>query len=227
MSAHLAPGSVQKVERARTLGGIARYRERTGWKPGHCTWAPCRKEIAHNRLWCGPACVDLYRQANDTKYARAAVAARDHGVCSQCGTDTEATRVLLSALARHAVAAWCKPDNGGTWRSVGSPAARRASRAFHEALAKAGIPAKGQDPQRAVITWWPLPALWQADHAIEVAEGGGGCSLDNLVTLCVPCHAAKTKASATARRSRPTLPLYDVASANPRKLDGFPHPTSR
>ena len=201
MSAHLAPGAVQQVERKRTLGGSARYRERTGWKPGLCTWAPCHAEIAHNRLWCSPACVELYRVANDTKHARKRVGERDHGVCSQCGTDTEATRVLLAALARAAVTAWCRPDNGGAWRTVGTPSARRASRAFHEALLKAGVPAKGKDPERAVVVWWPLPALWQADHTVEVAEGGGGCSLDNLTTLCLPCHAAKTKASATRRRS--------------------------
>jgi 5-methylcytosine-specific restriction endonuclease McrA len=25
-----------------------------------------------------------------------------------------------------------------------------------------------------------------------VAEGGGGCGLDNLQTLCTPCHRAET-----------------------------------
>jgi len=35
-------------------------------------------------------------------------------------------------------------------------------------------------------------ALWQADHAIPVAEGGGECSLENYRTLCTPCHARET-----------------------------------
>ena len=35
--------------------------------------------------------------------------------------------------------------------------------------------------------------LWQADHIIPVAEGGGEASLDNFRTLCVPCHELVTK----------------------------------
>lgn len=29
---------------------------------------------------------------------------------------------------------------------------------------------------------------WHADHVIPVYKGGGMCQLDNLRTLCVPCH---------------------------------------
>ncbi len=31
-------------------------------------------------------------------------------------------------------------------------------------------------------------SLWDADHVVPVAEGGGQCDLDNLRTLCLPCH---------------------------------------
>lgn len=34
---------------------------------------------------------------------------------------------------------------------------------------------------------------WQADHIVEVHQGGGGCGLDNFQTLCVDCHKDKTK----------------------------------
>ena len=34
--------------------------------------------------------------------------------------------------------------------------------------------------------------FWQADHILPVAEGGGECSLDNLRTLCTPCHQKET-----------------------------------
>ena len=34
---------------------------------------------------------------------------------------------------------------------------------------------------------------WHADHIIEVRHGGGGCTIDNYQTLCIPCHKAKTK----------------------------------
>jgi len=35
--------------------------------------------------------------------------------------------------------------------------------------------------------------FWQADHIIAVAEGGGDCGLDNLQTLCTPCHRVETE----------------------------------
>ena len=36
-------------------------------------------------------------------------------------------------------------------------------------------------------------SLWDADHIVPVAEGGGLCDLDNLRTLCVPCHREATR----------------------------------
>jgi 5-methylcytosine-specific restriction endonuclease McrA len=35
-------------------------------------------------------------------------------------------------------------------------------------------------------------SLWDADHIRPVAEGGGQCDLDNLRTLCIPCHREVT-----------------------------------
>ncbi len=35
-------------------------------------------------------------------------------------------------------------------------------------------------------------SLWDADHLLPVAEGGGQCDLDNLRTLCLPCHREQT-----------------------------------
>ncbi len=35
-------------------------------------------------------------------------------------------------------------------------------------------------------------SLWDADHILPVAEGGGQCDLENLRTLCLPCHREVT-----------------------------------
>lgn len=35
-------------------------------------------------------------------------------------------------------------------------------------------------------------SLWDADHIIPVAEGGGQCDLDNIRTLCLLCHREAT-----------------------------------
>lgn len=44
-----------------------------------------------------------------------------------------------------------------------------------------------------------LQALYQVDHIRPVVEGGGSCGLENLRTLCVPCHKAETRALARRR----------------------------
>ena len=35
-------------------------------------------------------------------------------------------------------------------------------------------------------------SLWDADHIVPVAEGGGECDLENLRTLCLMCHREAT-----------------------------------
>jgi len=37
-------------------------------------------------------------------------------------------------------------------------------------------------------------SLWDADHIIPVAEGGGQCDLTNMRTLCLLCHREATRA---------------------------------
>jgi hypothetical protein len=43
-----------------------------------------------------------------------------------------------------------------------------------------------------------------ADHIVEIADGGDPISLRNGMTLCLPCHNAKT---AQARRDRADTPI--------------------
>lgn len=43
------------------------------------------------------------------------------------------------------------------------------------------------------------PHFWEMDHIVPVSEGGGLCGLENLRTLCLPCHHK--------RRRKPT-PLF-------------------
>ncbi len=53
-------------------------------------------------------------------------------------------------------------------------------------------------------------SLWDADHIRSVAEGGGQCDLDNLRTLCLPCHREVT---ADLRRRLRSSPASRVTSA--------------
>lgn len=51
--------------------------------------------------------------------------------------------------------------------------------------------------RKALLLHWGLRtrtrrSLWDADHIVPVAEGGGECDLDNIRTLCLRCHRAAT-----------------------------------
>jgi 5-methylcytosine-specific restriction endonuclease McrA len=47
--------------------------------------------------------------------------------------------------------------------------------------------------RKFLLGYWGLKkisrkSLWDADHIVPVAEGGGECDLSNLRTLCLACH---------------------------------------
>jgi len=51
--------------------------------------------------------------------------------------------------------------------------------------------------RRQFLKEWKLKegwrrSLWDADHVIPVAEGGGECDLANMRTLCLKCHRSAT-----------------------------------
>ena len=48
-------------------------------------------------------------------------------------------------------------------------------------------------------------SLWDADHLIPVAEGGGQCELRNLRTLCLPCHREVTADLRRRLRTNPAV----------------------
>ena len=48
-------------------------------------------------------------------------------------------------------------------------------------------------------------SLWDADHILPVAEGGGQCDLDNLRTLCLLCHREETARLRTRLRTAQAL----------------------
>ncbi len=41
---------------------------------------------------------------------------------------------------------------------------------------------------------FPRRTMWDADHIVPVAEGGGQCDLSNMRTLCLRCHKEATAA---------------------------------
>jgi len=45
-------------------------------------------------------------------------------------------------------------------------------------------------------------SLWEADHVKEITDGGDPFEVDNMQTLCVPCHRAKTAHSCRLRAQK-------------------------
>ncbi len=81
-------------------------------------------------------------------------------------------------LARDAgVCALCATDTVAAYRAL----KRSRGEKRDEALAMWGLPSMAA-----------RRSLWDADHVVPVAEGGGQCDLDNIRTLCLPCHREVT-----------------------------------
>jgi 5-methylcytosine-specific restriction protein A len=54
-------------------------------------------------------------------------------------------------------------------------------------------------------------SLWDADHIVPVIEGGGECGIDNIRTLCIPCHKTVTAELNRRRFTKPDdRPLLDA-----------------
>jgi 5-methylcytosine-specific restriction endonuclease McrA len=56
--------------------------------------------------------------------------------------------------------------------------------------------------------WGKRRSLWDADHVVPVAEGGGECDLENMRTLCLECHR-KVTADLRARLGVKKVPLAE------------------
>ena len=161
---------------------------------GHCRW--CGAMVSgRRRTWCSDACVQAYLFEGSSSLARRAVWQRDHGGCALCGVDTMA---LETRLRRWDRALWHqREDRAQHWFRIMDHAEH-----FIAPLVARGYKIQ-IDGNR--LRW---RALWEADHLVPVVEGGP-TTMENLRTLCRPCHLAET-AKLTARRAearRPQLRL--------------------
>lgn len=128
------------------------------------------------RTFCGDACADDWAVRNSPSLMRRRVYQRDKGVCALCGVDT----AVLGKVLR------------SEWQRV--------------KLARTERGRREREEFRQRYRWFfRRTSYWDADHIIPVCEGGGECSLDNIRTLCVPCHQQVTKDLARKRASQRRL----------------------
>jgi 5-methylcytosine-specific restriction endonuclease McrA len=135
--------------------------------PGQCRY--CKEDVKRYnkkaRTFCSPTCVHEFKIRANPSYAREQVYKRDKGVCQLCGLN-------------------CSTFFAG----------------LHKALK--GV--KGKDRDQAacnyfkafdveMVPWKHRSTFYDIDHIQQVASGGGECGMDNLRTLCLPCHRRVTK----------------------------------
>lgn len=144
-----------------------------------CRW--CGHEVPKGRiLWCSQACVDEFVVRKGDGRAAKLVFERDKGVCALCGLDCGALEEIDDAARSRVLVLAGGPDRAEKRLHSGH------ARALAAVLRRAGFN-QGQRP-------------WQVDHIAPVVEGGGACGLENLRTLCTPCHKRVT-ADLAARRA--------------------------
>lgn len=143
---------------------------------GKCRW--CLAPVPAGRLsWCSKDCVDAYLIRSSSQHVRRLVFQRDRGICAICGTDCRALEKYLRQLHYlRKLVRQCLRPNSATVKE-----AKESIIQIEQELSSRDFPIKGV-----------RKSLWDADHILEVSEGGGLCGLENFQTLCIPCHTRKT-----------------------------------
>lgn len=152
-----------------------------------CAW--CAKTLVRGSnniieaTYCSAQCADLGRVRRGGMYAstkiREQLFALERGVCCLCKLDAHALYCRVKTL---------------------QPAERL------NALLAAKFTLPKSKSSQFLIDPIKEHDFWQADHIVAVAEGGGGCGLDNLRTLCTSCHIRET---AKLRHRLKTAPSND------------------
>lgn len=133
-------------------------------------------------------------------------------LCRWCGLEVPARRSTFCS-------AWCVHE----WRLRTDPGYLREQVFLRDqgicALCRADTKAAFLDLKRSrgmqrlkLLSRWGLKrinrkTLWDADHIVPVAEGGGECDLENIRTLCLVCHRQQTAQLRLRLSLRPSLRL--------------------
>jgi len=125
------------------------------------------------RTFCSAVCVHEHKLRTSGSYLRSCVFQRDNAICQICGVDTKPIAKQLRSMT----------IRKGRGRVVSDSYADEYIRICNEY----SISTKRK-------TWGTARGggLWDADHIVRVADGGGCAGMGNLRTLCCSCHKAVT-----------------------------------
>ena len=174
----------------------------------HCSWINCRREydrmgqraegllpeVGNRQFFCSDACRKAFALRCDGSALRRAAWEQDEGVCRGCDLDTSA---LVEAI-RHM-----------------TPLERRRALVEKGFVPKPGFTEARLKKLSAQTEWHSGLGcnLWEADHRLRVANGGGECDEDNIDTLCLVCHGAKSVEENRVARAKKKAAAAAAAAA--------------
>lgn len=129
----------------------------------------CKKKLKGRQTsWCSKLCseeafIQLQLHQGHSRAIRWIVQRRDNEICAECGRDCKLVKRIFDRVGSSIL----KYE----WRD----------RSLH--------------PYYMVMRYFgftPYKHTWEADHIVELRDGGEHL-LENLQTLCIPCHKRKTK----------------------------------
>jgi len=158
-------GRLPKLEHAFPVTTDAEGRRLCRWDQGVIP--------AGRRTFCKQSCVHQVSMRTSPDYLRRLVFKRDRGFCAACGCDTGKIRRVSEFAAT-------------AYRDLGTAIGQRGKYYMWDWAATWAVFVKMGFHHRVEA------AEWEADHVVEVVRGGDSC-LENMQTLCIPCHKGKTK----------------------------------
>ena len=169
-------GGAKERARKNIENGVATQDDMKILEGERCAWCGGHKSAESNlagvkSTYCSRECAEQGRLKRGGIFSSTRVRAQlfslEGGVCTKCGIDAGGLFARISNLhPAERLNALCNAN----WKLPKNP------QALERLLQK---PTEGM--------------FWEADHILAVSEGGGNCDLDNLRTLCVPCHSEETE----------------------------------
>lgn len=163
---------------------------------GYRSCRVCKDRLTDKRRRVCSNCAPEYNAIPDSwAEARDMVFQRDKGICAVCGRDTEALLRVLEAT---------RPD---PQRPI-----------YSEYV----FPPWEWEARALRIEWGfrERGVLWDCDHANPVSIHGPAKTIDELRTLCTPCHRRVTVSQATDRAVRRRPNSCPAKAASPQNQAG-------
>lgn len=140
----------------------------------------CGTEVSGRRIaYCSKKCDEAFSLKANPGVMRSRVFRRDKGICAVCGIRADDVKDAIRTLRHLTCTDWT--DRGGREKFVEIVAPLR------------------QIEDILGVKFTNRISFWDADHIKSVVEGGGECGIENMQTLCLWCHKAKTSGLAAKR----------------------------